>query len=219
VTNSSKKTTIPVLGYGSLLSEDSARQTVGSLANFRLVLVPGFKRIFNKVGIFFFARYSASENDIRISSCATRKYARFDIICSQFECSEEDFLSMYEREHRFQWVSAEFHAPGGVVTRARMCTENTDENYLLNKCVTQSEYWNRVGRYYSGKIWRDDILPFPTYLKHCLNAAQSQGDDVYDNFLDSSFLADGRTSIRKYIDETPDWAVGAEARYAHDGDG
>lgn len=216
MTEGSNEKTIPVLGYGSLLSEASARETVPSLAKFHLVQVSGYKRIFNKVGIVFFQRYNASENDIRISSCATRKDPKFEIICSHFECSERDFLLMYEREHRFRWVSAEFRATDGSVGRARMCTENTDENYLLNKCVTQTEYWNRVGQFYSGKIWRDDIRPFPTYLKHCLKAAQSQGSDVLDNFLDTSFLADGTTTIRRYIGETPDWAAGARDVYTYE---
>jgi hypothetical protein len=207
--------TIAVLGYGSLLSEASARETIPSLSKFELVQIPGYKRIFNKVGIVFFERYGASETDIRISSCATRKDPQCCITASLFECSEADFLLMYEREHRFQWVNAQYQATDGSTGYARMCTENSDENYLLNKCITESEYWRRVGRFYVGKIWREDILPFPTYLKHCLDAADSHGTNVLDNFLDFSFLADGKTSIRTYMRATPDWDAGARDRYTH----
>jgi hypothetical protein len=144
-----------------------------------------------------------------------RDTQRSEIFCSQFECTKREFLLMYERAHRFPWVLAEFRANDGSVGRARMCAENTDENYLLNKCVTQTEYWNR-GRFYSGKIWRGDILPFPSYLKHCLKAPRGHGSEVLDNFLDASFLADGITSIRKYISETRDWAIGATDIYSYE---
>ncbi len=96
---------ITVLGYGSLLSQRSALETVPSLTGFRPVRLPGYRRIFNKVGVVFF----------------------------------------------------------------------------------------------SGPLWRDDILPFARYLAFCLEAAASQGQDVLDNFMDSSFLADGETSIRQYL--------------------
>lgn len=97
-----------------------------------------------------------------------------------------------------------------------MCTETTDENYLLNKCVTTTEYDRRVGRFYSGRIWRDDILPFPTYLKHCIAAAHTHGELVRDNFLDTTYLADGVTSIRSYMKRDPDWDKGAALAYSYD---
>ena len=81
----------------------------------------------------------------------------------------------------------------------RMCSEYNDVDYRLNKCITPAEYELRVGRFYRGKIWRDDILPFPVYLKHCIQAASSHGTGVYENFIRTSFLADGVTTIEEYI--------------------
>ncbi|MBR9867948.1 MAG: gamma-glutamylcyclotransferase [Oceanospirillales bacterium] len=204
---------ISVVGYGSLLSECSARQTVPALQNFRLVRVPGFRRIFNKVGIVFLSRHGADSKSLHLASCSTQPFEGSEIICSQFECSAEDFVELYEREHRFRWIEVETVLSGrtrtpDVPSVGRMCTGYDDLEYRLNKCVTPQEYELRVGRYYTGPIWRDDILPFPRYLAFCLQAAASQGDAVLDNFLDSSFLADGRTSIRTYLQQTPelqDW--------------
>ncbi|WP_296062398.1 gamma-glutamylcyclotransferase [uncultured Amphritea sp.] len=204
---------ISVVGYGSLLSERSARQTVPALQNFRLVRVPGFRRIFNKVGIVFLSRHGADSKSLQLASCSTQPFEGCEIICSQFECSAEDFIELYEREHRFRWIEVETMPSGRTLTPdvpsvGRMCTGYDDLEYRLNKCVTPQEYELRVGRYYTGPIWRDDILPFPRYLAFCLQAAASQGDAVLDNFLDSSFLADGRTSIRTYLQQTPelqDW--------------
>ncbi len=208
---------ISVVGYGSLLSEWSARQTVPGLQNFRLVRVPGYRRIFNKVGIVFLSRHGADPGSLQLASCSTQPVAGCEIICSQFECSAEEFIELYEREHRFRWIEVETElldgthptdTPPDTPSVGRMCTGYDDPGYRLNKCVTPQEYELRVGRYYRGPIWRDDILPFPRYLAFCLQAAASQGSAVLDNFLDSSFLADGKTTIRTYLQQTPqlaDW--------------
>lgn len=201
---------ISVIGYGSLLSEQSARETVPELENFRLVEVPGFRRIFNKVGIVFFSRHGASETDLEIASCSTEACSEASIVCSQFECSEEAFLGLYEREHRFRWVEVETLGQRGERSLGRICTGYNDQDYRLNKCITDDEYQRRVGQFYSGALWRDDILPFPRYLAFCLQAASSQGEAVLDNFLDNSYLADGMTSIRHYLKSVPalaDWHV------------
>lgn len=200
---------ISVVGYGSLLSESSARQTVPGLQNFRLVRVPGYRRIFNKVGIVFLSRHGADPDSLQLASCSTQPMAGCEIICSQFECSPEEFVELYEREHRFRWIEVETipldgAQPSDTPSLGRMCTGYDDIEYRLNKCVTPQEYELRVGRYYAGPIWRDDILPFPRYLAFCLQAVASQGSAVLDNFLDSSFLADGKTTIRTYLAQTPE---------------
>ena len=199
---------ISVVGYGSLLSEQSARQTVPELDNFRLVRVPGYRRIFNKVGIVFLSRHGASPDSLHIASCSTQQDDTCEIICSQFECSAEDFVDLYEREHRFRWIEVDTLGLDGMAYKGRMCTGYDDLEYRLNKCITPQEYELRVGQYYPGTIWRNDILPFPRYLAFCLQSAATQGQEVLDNFLDTSFLADGKTSIRKYLEQTPelqDW--------------
>lgn len=194
---------ISVVGYGSLLSEQSARETVPELENFRLVEVPGYRRIFNKVGIVFFSRHGADSTDLEIASCATEPAEGVSIICSQFECSETAFRELYEREHRFRWAEVETVDEQGCRTQGRICTTYNDQDYRLNKCITEAEYQRRVGQFYDGVIWRDDILPFPRYLAFCLKAASTQGLHVLDNFLDSSFLADGETTIRNYVAQHP----------------
>lgn len=196
---------ITVLGYGSLLSERSARDSIRGLQNYRLVRVPGYKRVFNKVGIYFIYAYGVSPDDTRIASCATRPDPDHDIYAVAFECSEDEFMVLFEREYKLRWVGADYIEANGTTARARMCAEDTDENFRLNKCIRDDDYHRRVGQHYSGKIWRDDVLPFPTYLRHCLDAAASHGAHVLDNFLDSSFLADGTTSIRTYIQQNPGW--------------
>lgn len=152
---------ISVLGYGSLLSERSARETVPGLKNFRLVRVPGYRRIFNKVGVVFLSRHGADPEARQIASCATQAHPEAEIICSQFECSDAEFAQLYEREHRFQWVEVESVDAEGQRARGRICTESSDDYYRRQKCRNEAEYQQRVGQYYTGKLWRNDILPFP----------------------------------------------------------
>ncbi len=198
-----KLVSITVVGYGSLLSERSAKETVPGLKNFRLGTVVGYRRIFNKVGIVFFEKHGAQLGDLNIASCATRYDGETTLICSAFECSETEFTAIYEREHRFRWVDVTFTEKKGQACCGRMCTEYNDDDYRLNKCVTNSNYVRRVGQYYSGAIWRDDILPFPIYLNHCLQAARQQGDEVLENFLATTYLADNVTLIKTYLENKP----------------
>ena len=195
--------TVRVFGYGSLLSKQWAKGMVESLNDFRLVRVKGYRRIFNKVGIVFFRRYNISQNDLKVSSCATRYDGSTEIICSAFECSGQDFLNIYEREHRFRWIQAKGIDADGKIHQGRMCTEYTDEDYLLNKCILEEEYHSRVKQYYKGKIWRNDVLPHTEYLCHCLKAAQQHGEDVYQNFISTSYLSDGVTPIAVYLANNP----------------
>ncbi|MGH1462063.1 MAG: gamma-glutamylcyclotransferase [Neptuniibacter sp.] len=192
---------ISVVGYGSLLSEQSARETVPGLQNFRIVSVSGYRRVFNKVGIVFLSRHAVAPDSLEIASCSTQTDPEGEILCSQFECTAADFAFLIEREHRFQWVEVETLDLAGQRMTGQMCTTSTDHYYRNHKCQSDREYHERVGQFYSGQIWRDDILPFPRYLAFCLQAAQGQGEEVLNNFLDSSFLADGITTVRAHINQ------------------
>ena len=196
---------ITVVGYGSLLSETSARETVPGLTNFRLVTVPGYRRIFNKVGVSFIHRYKLAAADCHVASCSTQVDPSTEIVGCAFEVCADEFKDLYEREHRFQWVNVQSFSMDGQRTIGRMCTQSSDEFYRLNKCVTEDVYHHYVGQYYSGKIWRDDIMPFPVYLNHCLQAATRHGQRVYDNFIHTTYLADGKTSIQQLLEQQPDY--------------
>ncbi|MCV6587972.1 MAG: gamma-glutamylcyclotransferase [Marinobacterium sp.] len=206
-----------MVGYGSLLSETSARETVPELTNFRLVEVPGYRRIFNKVGIVFFSRYNINPDSLEIASCSTEEAPESAMICSQFEVPESAFEALYEREHRFRWIEVETIDSRGKVQLGRMCSGWNDRDYRLNKCVTEAEYQYRVGQYYRGAIWRDDILPHPDYLTFCLQSAEQAGSEVLANFMDTTFLADGLTPVRQYLMQAPNltgWR-NIETRYSY----
>ncbi len=187
-----------IIGFGSLLSEASARRTTPSLTNYRLVAVSGYRRIFNKTGIVFISTFGASPDDRALSSCATRYDGTTQLTCCAFDIPAAEFPALDEREHRYAWADVTFTDSRGTAGRGRMCTESTDDAYRA-KCGNAEEYERRVGQFYRGRIWRDDLLPFPMYLDFCLAAAEGHGRNVFDNFIDTSYLADGSTTIRTYL--------------------
>lgn len=191
-------TTLTIIGFGSLLSEASARRTTPGLTNYRLVTVSGYRRIFNKTGLVFIAKFGASPDDRALSSCATRHDGVTNLICCAFDIPTEEFPALDEREHRYEWTDVTFVDRSGASGRGRMCTESTDEAYRA-KCGSDEEYERRVGRHYRGQIWRNDLLPYPMYLDFCLHAASGHGAHVFENFLDTSYLADGVTTIRTHL--------------------
>ena len=207
------KNTIKIAGYGSLVSKASALETVPTLKNFKLGYVQGYKRIFNKVGIVFFRRGYVKADDKDLSSCATRVSPEHKIRVCTFDCPENDFQELYEREHRFRWIEVQVQNDDGTTEVARMCTENTDENYRLNKCVLPSTYQEYVGQYYSGRIWRDDILPNRRYLAFCINAFAALGEQDREGFLASTFLSDGSTSIKEFLTSNPGYLEDVEEQY------
>lgn len=193
---------IPVIGYASLLSPDSARRTAPSLCDFRLVTVRGFRRVFSKVSARWY-RAPHDPSDIRIASCAVRPASATDLVCAAFSVTEADFARLFEREHHYRWVCVAGREADGRETSGRICAEWTDADYRRERCATEAEYHRRVGRFYDGPLWRDDILPHPPYLEECLRAARAHGPDVHRNFLETSFLADGTTTIAEYLQSAP----------------
>ncbi|MEM9773368.1 MAG: gamma-glutamylcyclotransferase, partial [Chloroflexota bacterium] len=79
----------------------------------------------------------------------------------------------------------------------------SDEGYRATRIKDEADYYQRVGQYYQGKLWRDDILPFPEYLQLCLDAAGSHGPNLVAHFKQSSYLADGTTTIGDYLQNSP----------------
>jgi hypothetical protein len=47
------------------------------------------------------------------------------------------------------------------------------------------------------------VLPCRVYLRHCVLAAQRLGSEAHASFLDGTFLADRRTTVREYLAANP----------------
>ncbi|RUO95734.1 LOW QUALITY PROTEIN: hypothetical protein BC936DRAFT_143340 [Jimgerdemannia flammicorona] len=125
-------------------------------------------------------------------------------IVSLFEIDESLLPAFYEREPEFQhvWIEPEDLEGKLLGIRALMCVKYTDEGFKAK--IGQAEF-DRITRECGiDRIWRDDVFPCRVYLRHCVLASQSFGEDAYASFLDNTYLADRRTTIREYLKQNPD---------------
>ncbi|CAD6266864.1 unnamed protein product [Miscanthus lutarioriparius] len=194
-----------VVGFGSLLSERSARSTFPELEGFRVAALRGFRRVFAHAAPIFFERGIAIEATKEFSSLSVEPCDGELIVVTVFEIKEEEVPSFIEREHEFRFLAVVPEGLDGVpfTNRAVVCARYSDEEYFQGRCQGSKEiYYQRYGRYNIDKIWRDDILPCRLYLRHCVLAAKNLGEPAYSNFLDHTYLGDRKTTIREYLATT-----------------
>ncbi|GAY35811.1 hypothetical protein CUMW_018690 [Citrus unshiu] len=123
---------ISISGFGSLLSENSARSTFPNLINFRVAKLHGFRRVFAHVAPIFFERGIAKPETKEISSLSVEPCEGETLIVTVFEIQKSEVL----------------------------CARSSDEEFFQIRCKGSKEiYFHHYGRYNIDKIWRDDILP------------------------------------------------------------
>mmetsp|Transcript_69011 Transcript_69011/g.218260 ORF Transcript_69011/g.218260 Transcript_69011/m.218260 type:complete len:297 (+) Transcript_69011:155-1045(+) len=199
-----------VAGFGSLLSERSALVTFPALSNFRAAKLRGWRRVFAHTAPIFFERGIARMDTKEISSLSVEPCEGESIVVSLFEveATEASIAAFIEREHEFRFVAvmAEDLLTGAEVGRPGvLCARYTDEEYRRVRCGgdASGEYERRYGRHGIDKIWRDDLLPCRTYLRHCVLASQRLGPEAYASFLDDTYLGDRTTTIRSHLAADP----------------
>ncbi|XP_078445127.1 uncharacterized protein LOC144714282 [Wolffia australiana] len=193
---------ISICGFGSLLSEKSARSSFPELRNFRVAILRGFRRVFAHAAPVFFERGIAKPETGEISSLSVEPCDGEILIVTVFEIHKSEIPLFIEREHEFRFLAVLPEELDGTsfCSPAVICSRYSDEEYFRLRCRGSKEvYYQRYGRYNIDKIWRDDILPCRVYLRHCVLAAKNLGDEAHNNFLDHTFIADRTTSIRRYL--------------------
>lgn len=196
---------LSVCGFGSLLSERSARSTFPDLVDFRVARLNGFRRVFAHTAPIFFERGIANPETKEISSLSVEPCEGETLIVTVFSIRKLEIPSFIEREHEFCFLAVLPETLDGkpFTSPAVLCARFSDEEYLEIRCKGSQEiYFQKYGRYNIYKIWRDDILPCRVYLRHCVLAAKSLGDEAYNNFLDHTYLGDRKTTIREYLATT-----------------
>ncbi|OMO53607.1 phosphatase 2C (PP2C)-like protein [Corchorus capsularis] len=196
---------ISICGFGSLLSEKSARSTFPNLLNFRVAKLNGFRRVFAHVAPIFFDRGIAKPETKEISSLSVEPCEGETLIVTVFEIQKSEIPAFMDRELEFRFLAVlpetldgEPFANPGV-----LCARYSDKEFFQIRCKGSKDiYFQHYGRYNIDKIWRDDILPCRVYLRHCVLAAKNLGDIAYNNFLDHTFLGDRTTTIRTYLATT-----------------
>ncbi|KAL9257195.1 hypothetical protein AKJ16_DCAP05641 [Drosera capensis] len=178
---------VSICGFGSLLSERSARSTFPNLLKFRVARLRGFRRVFAHVAPIFFERGIAKPETKEISSLSVEPCEGEVLLVTVFEIQKTEIFPETLDGKPF---------PNPAV----LCARYSDEEFFSVRCKGSDEvYYQLYGRYGIDKIWRDDILPCRAYLRHCVLAAKNLGDEAYNNFLDHTYLGDRSTSIREYL--------------------
>ncbi|EFJ42039.1 hypothetical protein VOLCADRAFT_119537 [Volvox carteri f. nagariensis] len=199
-----------IAGFGSLLSERSARYTFPHLVNFRIGLVPGWRRVFSHTADVFFLR--------GIARPETSSHRR-GVVVSLFEVpyTPANVAAFISREHEFRFVAVqplelgtgqplelgtgqplELGTGQPIGRKAVVCAANTDSDYRALRCPP-AEWSRRWSVHGCTSVWRTDVLPCRVYLRHCVLAARSLGEEAEENFLRATFLADRRTTVGEYL--------------------
>ncbi|MED6106510.1 hypothetical protein PIB30_005138 [Stylosanthes scabra] len=195
---------ISICGFGSLLSEKSARSTFPDLINFRIAKLTGFRRVFTVVGGFFFTRGIANLKTEEVAGLSVEPCENETIIVTVFQIRKTEIPAFIEREREYRFLAVFPESLDGELftNPAVLCASYTDEEFFKFRCKEGKEvYFQQYGEYEVHKIWRDDVLPCRVYLRHCVLAAKSLGDEAYNNFLDHTYLADRETNIRRYFEK------------------
>ncbi|XP_027330217.1 uncharacterized protein LOC113846317 [Abrus precatorius] len=191
---------ISICGYGSLLSTKSAKTTFPHLVNFQIAKLTGFRRVFNAVGGFFFIHGVANIKTEEIAGLSVEPCEGEIIVVAVFEIKITEIPAFIEREREYRFLPVIPESLDGkpFINPAVLCASSTDEEFFNLKCSEGREiYFQQYGEFKIHKIWRDDVLPCRVYLRHCVLAAKSLGDEAYNNFLDHTFLGDRRTTTRQ----------------------
>ncbi|XP_059431254.1 uncharacterized protein LOC132164716 [Corylus avellana] len=196
---------ISICGFGSLLSERSARSTFPDLIDFRVTRLNGFRRVFAHAAPIFFERGIAKPETKEISSLSVEPCEGETLVVTVFEIQKSEIPAFVKRELEFRFLAVVPESLDGKPfdNRAVLCARYSDEEFFQVRCKGSKEiYFQHYGRYNIDKIWRDDIFPCRVYLRHCVLAAKNLSDVAYNNFLDHTFLADRKTTIREYLATT-----------------
>ena len=123
-----------ILGFGSLMSEQSARTTFPDLEGFRLVKVEGYRRVFAHAAAIFFEREIANKETKEFSSLSAEPCAgaSFVACCFEVDLDETNWATFEAREEEFDLRSVPFapldesEAPGEGV----LCCRGSDAKYI-----------------------------------------------------------------------------------------
>ena len=211
---------VPIIGIGSLLSERSSRLTFPNLINFRMARMKGYRRIFCHPAAVFHKRGIQKVETKELSSLSAEKLGEKDfnahpqlrdqqIIVTTFEIPKNEVPAFIEREEEFSFdvVTVQDIIDDESISKSStglLCTRSTDSEYIRKLGQTRfDEDCKAVGL---TSIWDSpgEIYPCRLYLRHCLLAAKKLSSEVYDNFLDTTYLYDRKTKLRKYVEEKYD---------------
>uniref|UniRef100_A0A0E0L1H4 Uncharacterized protein n=1 Tax=Oryza punctata TaxID=4537 RepID=A0A0E0L1H4_ORYPU len=186
---------VSVVGFGSLLSERSARSTFRELEGFRVAALRGFRRVFAHSAPIFFERGIAIETTKEFSSLSVEPCEGELIVVTVFEIKEDEVPAFIEREHEFRFLAVVPEGLDGVpyANPAVVCARYSDE-----------EYFQEARKYMINVMDDTTLIEYGEMIFYpvVVLAAKNLGEPAYINFLDHTYLGDRTTTIREYLATT-----------------
>lgn len=213
---------VSIFGYGSLMNQNSAMNTMPSLINFKKAILHGYRREYSLVSI---SGLKKGEKDPYIAALAITQSVNDEIVVGcVFDIPENELQPYFEREARYKPIQVEVDvynmsdlSPKTV--QAWTVIEQTDEDYKSKLLIQGKSYYDEVGIIYpEGKLWgRKDILPMASYFQLVINAAihldhlynievdidnlqdNSNNRSCVKNLLCQGYLANKSTNLLNYM--------------------
>mmetsp|Transcript_10779 Transcript_10779/g.16389 ORF Transcript_10779/g.16389 Transcript_10779/m.16389 type:complete len:248 (+) Transcript_10779:25-768(+) len=198
---------VRVVGFGSLMSPLSARGTFPSLQDFKTVRVHGYRRVFSVPGCIFFDHGIADLSSLKIAGLSVEKAEGCSFIAAAFTIADNTADTFLRRENTYDFELVPYEVIGeGEEEKTEtglMCVSSTDEKYISRwgQDVFDSLYRARGVHTIWGWGETSGILPCDVYLRHCYLSAQALSQLALNSFLDDTYLADRKTTIRSYLQQ------------------
>ena len=193
------------VGYGSLVEKQSALMTCPKLQEFDYFWMSGFRRVFGLVAFRSVMNDPNVLNQKELSACYIVPDSESSpmLVCS-FKIPDADAKELRRREFEYYEESVSlksFDKRSEARTATVFVGRGSDEAMYAASgrdvvAINQPEYH----AIYKGPYFRDDILPCRRYLVACLEAYASISKSALKNFIDTSWLADGRPLLT-YMEE------------------
>ena len=204
-----------IIGFGSLMSETSARTTFPNLIHFRLARVTGYRRIFRHPASIFFERGIANLATLEMSSLCAEPAAAlqdtdigFDVVVFDLlNPTTKEMNDFEKREEEFNIIQCPFIDEYNTTGSGLLCTAGSDKAF--QKKWGMKLFNTKYVKHGLDTIWNwsstSGILPCAVYLRHCILATEKEHfpKRLKDSFLDETYLADRKTTIREYIKNNP----------------
>ena len=139
-----------------------------------------------------------------------------ELVVATFEIHASDVPAFRARERFFRiepvnvvehprhpWTAEQSAWHAGIKVRLMCMRFSSEDELVATNFSSRAEYEAQIRGWYTGAVFRKDILPCRVYLKHCLTAAERLSDAVYRNFLTTTYLADGKRTLGDYLAEHP----------------
>lgn len=206
-----------ILGYGALLSEESARLTFPQLSNFRLVRTRGLRRIFSHPHLFLINQEIVDPSKtLRLASLSaefinddTPNSTTDGFVVAAFDVNlnDDQRIAFVEREPEYSMEIVPFYELSSKeeeeetdpVGHGVICVACKDDNNLPPSLDPPRERLTALGLSVWNWEYKSGLLPADVYLRHCLLAVKKAGPMAEQSFLDETFLVDRTTTLGQYL--------------------